>query len=179
MASPIYTLGNKSPVPINLNGGANQKQGQPYILDLVTLEWLYFQNIPQEVEYDPKAEWIAIASAGRNNPGYQYLGGDDTLSFTLSWYSNDATRQDVWRAIKWLESLSRNDSYTNKPHLVQCVWGDMFRDSRWIVHSAGPVRPSLFDRENGMMPRLATQNVVLKRVTLTNTSIEQIRSIFF
>lgn len=177
--NPSYGLFTNKVVSTSvINGGASKKPGQPYILDLVTLEVLYFQNIPKDLKYHPEASWLVVASASRNNPNFQYLGGDDNLSFTLSWYSDDKSSQDVIKAMKWIEALSRNDGYNSKPHPIQCVWGNMYRDAKWIVHSAGPSNMSMFDRTNGMFPRLATQEIVLKRVVETNRSLSDIRSIY-
>lgn len=164
----------------NPSGTTNQtiKTNQPYILDLVTRERLVFQNVPLELSYDPDSRWLAVASPGRNNPIYHYLGSEDTLSFTLSWYSDDSTKQDVITKIKWLESLSKNNGYTEKPHMLQCVWGDLFRDAKWIMFKAGPARLSLFDRTAGMMPKLASQDIVLKRVVEQNRTRTNILDIY-
>lgn len=164
----------------NPAGTVNQtiKPNQPYILDLVTRERLIFQNVPTELTYDPDSRWLAVASPGRNNPIYHYLGSEDTLSFTLSWYSDDTNKQDVLTKIKWLESLGKNNGYDEKPHLLQCVWGDMFRDAKWIMFKSGPARMSLFDRTAGMMPKLATQDITLKRVVELNRSRTNILDIY-
>lgn len=174
----IYQLGSNKTPPTNVSPSGKMKPGQPYILDLVTRQFLYFQNIPKDVKYTPESLWMAVASAGRNNPNYQYVSGDDTLQFTLSYYADTPNRQDVWTTIKWLESLARNDSYDNKPHQVQCVWGDLWQTAIWIVKSAGPVTLDLFDREYGMMPKIATQELTLKRVTEVNRPLSDIQSIY-
>jgi hypothetical protein len=143
------------------------KNNQPYILDLVNLEKLFFQTIPLTLKYSPDTSWVAIASAARNTPVYQYVGAEDSIAFTLSWYCNHDSYLDVLKKCKWLESLSKSDGYAEKPHLVQFAFGELFRDSKWLVKSA-PYEFSLFDREQGMLPKLATQEVTLVRLQETN-----------
>lgn len=178
--TPVYGFKNKT-VQDNYTGNPNtpNKVGQPYILDLITLERLVFQNIPMEgLKYSPDANWMAVASAGRNNPLYQYMGGEDVLAFTISWYAEEIAKQDVLRKTKWLEALSKNNGYDEKPHMVQFVMGDMYRDAKWVVTSAGPIEFSLFDRTAGMMPRMASQELTLKRITDSNRTRTEILSIY-
>lgn len=176
--TPQFGFNNRK-VANNVAGPNNaQKPNQPYILDLVTLERLYFQNIPNDHKYNPDASWAVIASPGRNTPIYLYDGSEDVLSFTLSWYCEESDRQDVLTKVKWLESLTKNDGYDNKPHPVQCVWGQMYRDAKWIVFSAGPINWGLHDRQFGMLPKLATQELVLKRIAEVNRTRADVLNIY-
>lgn len=153
---------------IAISDAAQQKPlNQPYILDLVTKNRLFFQTIPLELNYNPESSWVAIAAAGRNNPTYHYTGSEDTLSFMITWYAATEGRADVIRKCKWLESLSKNDGYDNQPHSVQCIFGDLFKEAKWIVFSA-PYKLAMFNRQIGMLPQLATQEITLKRITVTN-----------
>lgn len=173
---PVYGFSNQ--VSNNPSGtAAKQKLGQPYLLDLVTRDRVIFQTIPKEMKYKPDANWFAVASAGWNNPRYQYGGGEDVLSFTITWYSDEVGKQDVIRQVKWIESLSRNNSFDEPPHPVQFVMGDLFRDAKWIVSSA-EYSLDQFDRTAGMMPKYASQEIVLKRITETNRSTTAIQSIY-
>lgn len=151
-----------------LNGiNTRQRNNQPFILDLVTLEKLFFQTIPLEIQVNPDSKFIAIESPGRNNPLYQYTGSEDTIEFTITWYCDDPSRQDVIRRCKWLEALSKNNGYDEKPHLVQLVYGDLFKDSKFIVEKA-PYKLARFNREFSMLPGFAEQMVTLKRVADRN-----------
>lgn len=175
--SPTYGFTNKT-VANNVTGVPSiQKTNQPYILDLITRERLFFQNIPTDLKYNPESNWGPVASPGRNNPLYQYTGGEDTLTFTLSWYADVATKDDVIKSIKWLEALGKNNGYDEKPHPLQCVWGMLYRDAKWIMHSAGPINLSLFDRAVGMLPKMASQEIILKRITTINRTRTDILSI--
>jgi len=146
---------------------SKHKINQPFILDMVTLERIYFQNIPGELDYAPESNWAVIASAGRNNPLYQYTGGEDTLKMTLTWYSDQENRADVLARCKMLESLSKNNGYDQKPHHISLCFGDMFKGSRWIVEAA-PYKLSMFSRPHSMLPQFATTELTLKRVTEGN-----------
>lgn len=142
---------------------------QPFLVDTVTKEVLFFQSIPTEVEINPEPNWVALAAPGRNNPLYQYAGGEDSVEFELTWYANEEGKQDVLKKCKWLESLTKNDGYDNPPHPVILVFGNLFKQSKWIVYSA-PYKIGLFDRPLGMMPSYASQRIILKRVTELNRS---------
>jgi hypothetical protein len=146
---------------------SKHKLNQPFILDLVTLEKIYFQTIPAELEYNPESTWAVIASPGRNNPLYQYTGGEDTLKMSLTWYADDETRADVLRKCKMLEALSKNNSYDERPHHIALCFGDLFRGAKWIVEGA-PFKLSLFSRPHGMLPQLGTTELTLKRITDVN-----------
>lgn len=175
--NPAYGFPNNQ-VGKNVNGVQMvNKTGQPYILDLVTLEYVVFQSIPKELKVKPEARWFAVPSAGWNNDRYQYTGGEDVVSFTITWYSNEASKQDVIRKIKWIESLCRNNGFDEKPHKLQFCIGQVFRDAQWILWST-EYSLDQFDRTAQMMPKYASQEIVLKRVTKTNRSTTDIQSIY-
>lgn len=153
-----------------------QTQNQPYFLDMVTCETLKFQTMPLELSYAPESLWSAIASSGRNNPLYHYTGSEDTLNFMLTWYADEQLREDVLKKCKWLESLSKNDGYTGKPHHVKLMFGRLFNEATWIVEKA-PYKMSLFNRVHKMLPTLAVQEVTLKKITDNNLSYSTMRKI--
>lgn len=138
------------------------------------VESLRIQTVPLEISVEPESNWAVIPSVGRNNPFYQYTGGEDTLAFTLDWYSVENQREDVIRKCRWVQSLARADGYVKGPPRVLLIYGDLFRFATWIVDSAA-YRLSLFDKERGMLPRQAYQDLVLKRVTEMNLSTQDFR----
>lgn len=148
-------------------GFADQRENQPYIMDLVTLEVLHFQTIPLEIDMGQENSWVVIAAAGRNLPLYQYTGAEDTIRFTLSWYANRQHKEDVMRKIKWIMALSKNNGFDEKPHPIRLVFGNLFKNSKFILNAA-PAKISMFDRSKGMMPCLATQEIELKRISINN-----------
>lgn len=149
---------------------------QPYIIDMVTCETLMLQTIPTSLDYNNETQWNVVASPGRNSPLYQYSGAEDTLSFSLSWYANEQSREDVLRKCKWLEALGKNDGYDKKPHQIKFMFGNLFNDALWIVFDAR-YKLSLFNRSLGMLPCLANQEVTLKRIMTTNRTLAMIKKI--
>lgn len=141
------------------------------------VETLKIQTVPKELDYNPQANWVVIPSVGRNNPFYNYTGGEDSLSFTLDWFCNDERRTDVIESCRWLESLSKADGYNAEPPMVILQWGRLFRFEKWIVESA-PYKLSLFNREYSMLPGQAYQEVTLKRVTGFNLGIKDMRRVW-
>lgn len=175
--TPLYGFGDRQQKDQVFGPGNNSKPGQPYFIDLVNLERLFLQTIPQELNYGPEATFVAIASAGRNNPLYHWVGGEDKLEFTISWYGDQEDRRDVIAKCKWLEALTRNNGYEEKPHNVQFIFGDLFRDAKWIVTNAS-YKLSNYNRQFGMLPQLAFQEICLKRVSELNRTRQDILSIY-
>lgn len=150
-----------------------KKPYQPCIVDLATLDKLYLQTIPREIRVNPDSNWVAIASMGRNNPLYHFTGSEDTIEFEISWYSDYYNRKDVLTKCKWLEALSKADGYNKPPSAIKFIYGDLFKNSKFIVAKA-PYTLSLFNREFQMMPLLAVQQITLKRITTTNLTRNEI-----
>src|SRR5882757_1334479 len=151
---PIYGFQDRGQQDQNFNPGGQGKPGQPYFVDLVNLERLFLQTIPTELNYLPEATFVAIQTPGKNTPGYHFVGGENKLEFTISWYGDQADRKDVISKCKWLEALSYNNGYDEKPHPVQFIFGDLFRDAKWLMLDAG-YKLSGFNRQYGMKPQLA------------------------
>lgn len=149
--------------------GDFQKLNQPYIVDLITLEKLFLQTIPPEIDVNAETNWAVLAAPGRNNPNYQFSGSEDTLEFDINWYSDVQEKDDVIKKCKWLQSLTKANGYDEPPHHIKFVFGDLFKSSKWIVFHA-PYKLGLFDRNKNMLPCIATQHVILKKVTETNIS---------
>jgi len=62
---------------------------------------------------------------------------------------------------------------SSKPHPVKLIFGDLFKSSKFIVKSAG-YNLAMFNRQFGMLPALAMQEVVLVRVTEGNRTRDEI-----
>lgn len=138
------------------------------------IERLKIQSVPLEMRFEPIPEWKMVATLGRNNPFYHYTGAEDTLSFTLDWYSVDERREDVISSCKWVESLSKADGYRRGPARVLLIFGELFKNYTWIIESA-PFDISLWNGASGMLPRQAYQELTLKRVTNKNLTRAEIR----
>lgn len=133
-------------------------------------------TVPSEIEFSPTPEWAVIASIGRNNPFYHFTGSEDTLSFTIDWYSNQDNREDVIYNCRWLETKAKADAYKADPHRILLQWGKedlLFQNILWIVQKAS-YKLSQFQRHRGMLPQQAYQEVILKRVTSLNLNMSEI-----
>lgn len=143
---------------------------------------LHLQFVPQEVQFTPENRLIAIASPGRNTPFYHYTGAEDTLEFTIDWVSEEDGKEDVIAKCRWLEAMSKNDGYLNKPAYVMIGWGregKLFRDIAWVIEKA-PYKLQNFNRGykdpttqsfvgTSLLPIQAYQQLTLKRVDSQNT----------
>lgn len=147
---------------------------------------LQLSYVPTELNYNAESNFVGIASIGRNNPHYQYAGAEDTLEFVIDWFSNKDDRTDVINNCRWVEALSKNNGYSNRPPRVKIQWGPMdklFKDHIFIVTSA-PYRLNNWqgsgrDKDGnivstGLLPQQAYQTVTLKRISDINLSTKKI-----
>lgn len=156
--------------------GVSAKANQPILLNPTSGEYLILQGLPMELSYSPETQVATIASVGRNNARYQPTSSEDTLKFSISYYATEDTSEDVIRSCKWVESLTKNDGYLKGHPEVMLIWGSMYSRAKFIVISA-PYTARLFDRANGMKPKLATQEITLKRVTEDNLTHKDINTL--
>lgn len=161
---------------LNSDNQKVNKVNQPYMVNLTNNETLILQTVPQELDINPNTQWAVLASLGRNNPGYQYMGSEDTVAFTLSLYSDEEHKEDVLKTVKTIEAWSKADGYISGPPMIQLVWGAMFKDSRFIIFAC-PYRLGLFDREKSMLPCQAVIDITLKKVIQENPEHYKIRKL--
>lgn len=161
---------------------------------------LVIQNRPNELKVDPTSTWAAVKSMGRNNPFYFYTGGEDTISFEISWYTMDPTnRDDVVNKCRLLESWTRANGYSAGPPVLKIQWGGsgLFEDDLFILTAApytlthfqnsartGRYKHNEFGQrvvDSGMqvvdlklLPNYATQTLTFKRVSTSNRTWEDI-----
>lgn len=158
---------------------------------------LVIQNRPSEIQVNPQATWVAIKSMGRNNPFYMYTGGEDTITFDISWYASDPNHfEEVLAKCRLLESWTRANGYSQAPPTLKISWGsaDIFRNRDFILESC-PYRLSNFQNasranlptyenntsvkstqvlDKGLYPYCATQTLTFKRVIYDNTTYRDI-----
>ena len=142
------------------------------------------QCIPSEIEVSPESNFVTIQSIGRNNPFYHYMGSEDIINFSISWYANEKTREDVIRNCKKLESFTKSDGYTKSVPILWIKWSSkdtLFRDADWLCTNA-PYTLSHFQdayRDGdqavriGLLPCVAIQKLTFKRVTKTNLTTQE------
>ena len=155
---------------------------------------IVIQNRPNELSVDPKSNWVAVKSMGRNNPFMMYTGGEDTISFDVSWFATDPeNRGEVIYKCRLLESWSRANGYMASPPVLKISWGSsgLFDNDDFILESAqyslthfqDYSRPYRIDHtynegsrtqsyeENldlKLYPNCATQTLTFKRVSSIN-----------
>lgn len=151
------------------------------------------QGKPFEVDVSPDSNWATVKSMGRNNPFMMYTGGEDTISFDISWFSVQSDRKDVINKCRLLESWTRADGYKASPPLLNISWGsaNLFKDQTFVLVSAKYTLTNFqnahrkdYDRRGsgeelvdlGLLPNCAIQKLVFKKVTVDNTTHEQIIS---
>lgn len=155
-------------------------------------------TVPREIQYTPQNKVVAMASPGRNNPFYHYTGSEDTLEFTIDWYSNEWNRSDVITKCRELEAISKNDGYNSPPKIISIQWGKedlLFNNTYWIIEKA-PYKLQNFNRayrgvknqdkkefnleqtgdiySTGLLPAQAYQQLTLKKVTINNSKTNNI-----
>lgn len=175
-----------------LEGFTNRRHNDIIIINdsVSPYQKVILQNRPNELNIDPKSSWVSVSSMGRNNPFMMYAGGEDTISFDVSWYANDPTRRDevLWKC-KLLESWTRADGYLASPPVLRIKWGssEIFKDTDcFILESAKYTLTHFQDRARKvgqgydealdlkLNPNCATQTLVFKRITMVNTTHEDI-----
>ena len=149
------------------------------------------QNRPDELRVDPKSAWATVASMGRNNPFYLYTGGEDTISFDISWFVSDPNRRDeVVAKCRLLESWTKADGYNAAPPILLIKWGGsgIFNNDNFILESAPYTLTHFQDRAMSkadeyykgqiqdlkLYPNCAKQTLTFKKVTSSNITHAQI-----
>lgn len=170
-------------------GNVTLPQNYVCILNLHTNPYttLYIQNRPTEIQVNPGSTWVSIKSMGRNNPFYMYTGGEDTISFDISWYTSDPNHpEEVLAKCRLLESWTRANGYISAPPTLKILWGNsgIFNNFDFILESCpyrltnfqngsrasiGPVTDSNGAIDKKLYPACATQTLTFKKVIRDNT----------
>lgn len=193
-ASPInFTQARENALRHALNDASSLSKNEIIIVNdnISPYVSLVIQNRPNELRITPQSTWVNIVSAGRNNPFMMYTGGEDTVSFDISWYASDPShREEVIAKCKLLESWTRADGYLASPPVLQIIWGqsNIFKDQRFILESASYILTHFQDKARQyqkksdgsdpygeiqdlkLYPNYATQSLTFKKVTAGNTS---------
>lgn len=164
------------------SSGLKRKTNPIYIIDY---DWkpddpgvreIELPTVPYSIEFDPNPNWAIIASVGRNSPFFHYTGSEDTLTFTIDWYSKVENREDVITSCRWLEAKTKSDGYKGNPHRILLKWGNentLFDSVLWVVTKAS-YKLSGFVKTKSMLPQQAFQEVTLKRVADFNLTTKEV-----
>lgn len=182
-----------------LEGIPKARQNNIFIINTSVSPYIaiQLQNRPDELRVEPKSTWASVVSMGRNNPFMMYTGGEDSISFDISWYANDKNHRDeVIYKCRLLESWTKADGYNSAPPVLRINWGTsgLFDDALFILESAPYTLTHFQDRsvrsidsmntgsdyyrrgirDLHLYPNCATQTLTFKRVTQTNLTHNEI-----
>lgn len=143
-------------------------------IDTPEIERLQFQYSPRDIKYDRNAQVTDIGIVGRNDNLHQYVTGSTTLRFDLDFYSLEASRQDVKRKIKWLESQLYSEG-ERPPSRIKIIFGDLFKDEIWIMTVCSATY-SNFEPVSGWLPLYATASLTFVRDTEFDLTATDIRT---
>lgn len=177
-----------------LEGISRARQNDIFIINTSVSPYIAIklQNRPDEIRFDGKSNWAAVASMGRNNPFMMYTGGEDSFTIDVSWFANDpAHREEVIYKCKLLDSWTKANGYLAAPPVLRIDWGTsgLFDNEMYILESAHytlthfqdrAMRPGQQDyykrdiQDLKLYPNCATQTLVFKKVIPTNTTHEDL-----
>ncbi len=106
-----------------------------YIVEVDTLEQLEVQYMPNELTDSSNAELNAIKTIARNQPFQGYSGVENTITFSLDFYSQQNDRKDVLQKTRWLKSMTFGESFNGKPSRLRIVWGEFLNDFTFVLDS--------------------------------------------
>tara|TARA_B110000467_G_scaffold142917_1_gene144614 strand:- start:402 stop:875 length:474 start_codon:yes stop_codon:yes gene_type:complete len=146
------------------------------IVDIVTRDEIQLQNVPKLVKHKAKTKHNVIRAMGANNPKYHYTGAEDLLSFTTTFYCDDAGRADVVEICRKMEALTKNDGYAGKKHEVLLVWyGPLYSNHRFLFMEVEYTWKQ-FNGEYDGYPMCAEVSMKFARVTTGNLTHDEIRT---
>lgn len=138
-------------------------------------ESLRGQFIQEEINWKRTAKYAEAVIVGRNHPRYHFIGGKDTIGLTFDFYSDEEQRDDVYRKIRWLQSLTYNDAGFGHVKHVKVTFGDMFKGQQWVVKDVN-AKMSGFNKFYGLMPQRAIVDVILDLDVVNNLSRADVRN---
>lgn len=154
---------------------------------------IVLQGLPQEIDLKSPTTWTTVRSMGRNNPFMFYTGGEDVLSFDISWYTNDINNPyEVVEKCKLLQSWVKADGYNAAPPILMIHWGksDIFINDLWVLTNAdyklsnfqnarakrqktdewgNPLEERFKPEDLRLLPACAQQKLIFKKVIGANT----------
>lgn len=126
--------------------------------------------IPSDMDFKPESTWVNISAFGRNSPPLQYLGGKDTVSFDIDWYSTKGDYTGVFALCKKIESYSKSDGYKRQPPVINLIGVLGVEDVDYTIISAPYVIKQFTGvvGESKIVPLHIIQTITLQRVSKFN-----------
>ena len=166
-----------------------------YNLGVSPAQYLAFQTVPKEIDFQNESTWAVINSMGRNTPMYHFTGAETQIQMNISWYCDDKTNpQEVVTKCRLLEAWSKANGYMAGPPVLRLQWGrsDLFSDQLFILTAATYklanwradakvwdkkakklISPAGYE-DPAMYPATATQELIFRRVSGHNLSYDDI-----
>lgn len=146
------------------------------IMELVTpFSYIEVQYVPAEINVPREAHMQNVTIVGRNDELMHYISGSERMSLTLDFHADDVNKDEVYKKVNWLKSLTANDGYAGKFRNVKIVWGDMFKNQVWAIQGVNP-KYSHFSADNKWMPLRCSVQINLKLDPKKNRYIKDIRN---
>lgn len=155
--------------------GFNTTNDRVFIVEtLPPFDKVSFQFMPEGISKTRSAKIKKINIVGRNNDKHQYTGGEDKLSFTIDFLSDEENREDVYRKVNFLESLTMNDGSFGPAKNVKLVMGKFFRKEVWLISSVKTAYSNNDDRYD-YLPIRATVKIELILDPEKNRRVRDVR----
>lgn len=136
---------------------------------------LEIQFYPSEIQESRKINNQDLGVIGYNNSGSHYTGGDDLVSFKLTFYAFAEDRPQVLKKVRWLESLGQANGTVGGQPEVSLVFGQLFKNRRYVLKSC-EAKMLNFDAENGQLPAYAEVQLSFKRLVAKKTTFNDTRN---
>ena len=199
-SGPLFTTRDRDLTKVGTRSDLGSKLRADNVIQIInfsanTIRYIQLQTIPSEIQHVDETAWAVINSMGRNVPMYHYTGSETSVTFSVSWYSDDRNNpDDVLTKCRLLEAWTKADGYVKAPPILQIRWGsaDVFKDQFFILTKADyrlanwRVSSNRYDsktkkfipvgKQPGLQPSTATQELTFKRVSLTNLRYSDIIS---
>lgn len=133
--------------------------------------------MPTGMEFKPESNWVNISAFGRNSPPLQYLGGQDTLTFDIDWYSTKGDYSGIFALCKKVESYSKADGYKKQPPVINLLGVVGIEDTDFVITSA-PYSVKQFTgvaNDSKVVPLHIIQTITLQKVSVYNPTWEDIQ----
>lgn len=119
-----------------------------------------FQFVPNEMDDARTNKLVNIPVVGRSNDQFQYVGGEDTLNLTLTFYADDDNRENAMKSVRLLKALGMNNAGFGPARRLKLIMGNLYPREVWSLKRVSSQLKG-FDKDNDYLPIYATVNLQL------------------
>jgi hypothetical protein len=150
--------------------------------------------VPSDIEYRVEPNTRDLKVIGRNTGVYHHGGAEDSMSFDIHWYGDDANELEAEKKViekcRKIEALGKAGGWGSAPPIIYIQWGDspknMFRNHLFVLEKTEYTLKNFISTRKVMVkgvpqafpyhlnPVHAVQRVTFKRVSLKQLSYSQI-----